>query len=46
MKFFKRKPPKKIFKEGIQKIGKKIIRPWGLATRLEHRRIKGKDSQK
>lgn len=28
------------------KIAKQIPRPWGLATRLEHRRVRGKKSSK
>ncbi len=45
-KYFKKKPPKKIKPEKEIKTDKKPTRQWGLATRLEHRRIKGKDSQK
>jgi len=28
------------------KIARQIPRPWGLATRLEHRRVRGKKSSK
>ncbi|XOB41841.1 MAG: hypothetical protein ACKKMS_00355 [Candidatus Nealsonbacteria bacterium] len=38
----KKRPPRTLFKKKSVKITRQIRRFWGLATRLEHRRIKNK----
>jgi len=45
-KFSKKRSPKHLSKERQVKIARQIPRPWGLATRLEHRRVRGKKSSK
>jgi len=37
----KKRPPKKLLKKGQVKNAKQTSRRWGLATRLEHRRVTG-----
>lgn len=39
---FKKRPPRIFSKKKSVKIAEQIRRFWGLATRLEHRRIKSK----
>jgi len=43
-KFSKKRPPKNLSKRKPVKIARQIPRPWGQATRLEHRRVRGKKS--
>ena len=43
---FKKQPPRVLSRDKSVKIAKQIPRAWGLATRLEYRRVKGKGSGK
>lgn len=45
-KKLKKRPPKKLGKKESLKNNKKDTRFWGLATRLEHTRIKGKNRKR
>lgn len=45
-KSFKKRAPRILGSKKSVKIAKQIPRAWGLATRLEYRRVKGKGSSK
>jgi hypothetical protein len=46
MKTYKKQPPRILGRDKSVKIAKQIPRAWGLATRLEYPRIKGKGAGK
>ena len=43
---FEKQPPRILFRDKLVKIAKQVRRAWGLATRLEYRRVKGKGLSK
>jgi len=43
---FEKQPPRILFRDKSVKIAKQVRRAWGLATRLEYRRVKGKGLNK